>query len=92
MKHILVKNAKDSVGNALQSIETGESFCWEHAGSTVTLKACTPVPFAFKVALKDIKQGENVFCYGEPIGVATSPIRCGECVHIHNLQGKRGNS
>ena len=38
-----------------------------------------------KYALVDIKRGENVIKYGNPIGHATSDIKCGEHVHTHNL-------
>lgn len=39
-----------------------------------------------KVALCDIKQGENVIKYGYPIGHATSDIKEGEHVHTHNVK------
>jgi len=43
-----------------------------------------------KVALTDIKQGEDVVKYGFPIGMATQPIKSGEHVHTHNLKTKLG--
>ncbi|MBP3381913.1 MAG: altronate dehydratase [Clostridia bacterium] len=39
-----------------------------------------------KYALVDIKQGENIIKYGEPIGHATVDIRKGEHVHTHNVK------
>ena len=39
-----------------------------------------------KIALKDIKSGENVIKYGYPIGHATEDIKAGEHVHTHNLK------
>ncbi len=39
-----------------------------------------------KHALRDIKAGENVIKYGQPIGHATSDIKAGELVHTHNLK------
>ena len=39
-----------------------------------------------KYALKDIKCGENVIKYGNPIGHATCDIKKGEHVHTHNLK------
>ncbi len=38
-----------------------------------------------KYALCDIKNGENIIKYGQPIGHATSDIKKGEHVHSHNL-------
>ena len=39
-----------------------------------------------KYALCDIKKGENVIKYGNPIGHATKDIKAGEHVHSHNLK------
>ena len=38
-----------------------------------------------KYALCDIKKGENVIKYGNPIGHATADIKAGEHVHTHNV-------
>lgn len=39
-----------------------------------------------KYALKDIKEGENIIKYGNPIGHATCDIQKGEHVHTHNTK------
>lgn len=39
-----------------------------------------------KVALRDIKQGENIIKYGYPIGYALCDIKQGEHVHTHNIK------
>ena len=39
-----------------------------------------------KYALRDIKAGENIIKYGNPIGHATCDIRAGEHVHTHNVK------
>ncbi len=39
-----------------------------------------------KYALKDIKCGENIIKYGNPIGHATADIKAGEHVHTHNVK------
>lgn len=39
-----------------------------------------------KYALADIRAGENIIKYGEPIGHAITDIRVGEHVHTHNLK------
>ena len=39
-----------------------------------------------KYALVDIKAGENVIKYGNPIGHATVDIKKGEHVHTHNVR------
>ena len=39
-----------------------------------------------KYALRDIKSGENIIKYGNPIGHATDDIKAGEHVHTHNVK------
>ena len=39
-----------------------------------------------KYALRDIRQGEDVIKYGQPIGHATRDIAKGEHIHTHNLK------
>ncbi|MBQ2876857.1 MAG: altronate dehydratase [Clostridia bacterium] len=39
-----------------------------------------------KYALRDIKCGENIIKYGNPIGHATCDIKAGEHVHTHNVK------
>ena len=43
-----------------------------------------------KIALRDIKQGENVIKYGFPIGHATTDIKAGQWVHTHNVKTNLG--
>lgn len=39
-----------------------------------------------KYALRDIKEGENIIKYGNPIGHAIADIKKGEHVHSHNIK------
>ncbi len=39
-----------------------------------------------KYAVREIKAGENVIKYGQPIGHATADIKVGEHVHTHNVK------
>jgi altronate hydrolase len=43
------------------------------------------VPAGHKVALRPIAAGATVFRYGQPIGLASTPIEPGSHVHTHNL-------
>jgi len=55
-----------------------------------TITAREDIPFAHKIALRNIGNGNPVIKYGERIGVATCDIKPGEWVHIHNVAGERG--
>lgn len=59
-------------------------------GKSEKIKVLGDVPFGHKIALKDIHPGEEIFKYGEEIGVATKEIKKGEYVHVHNLDSMRG--
>ena len=39
-----------------------------------------------KYAIRDIKKGENIIKYGNPIGHATEDIKVGDHVHSHNVK------
>ena len=42
------------------------------------------IPFGHKVARQEIAKGDSVIKYGVAIGKATTTIRAGEHVHVHN--------
>ena len=42
------------------------------------------IPFGHKVARQEIAKGVSVIKYGVTIGKATTTIRAGEHVHVHN--------
>ena len=44
------------------------------------------IPVYHKAAIREIRQGEPVIKYGEPIGYATQDIHVGDHVHIHNVR------
>lgn len=50
----------------------------------------TSIPRGHKIALTAIGSGETVIKYGAPIGAATTDIRAGDHVHLHNLEGFAG--
>lgn len=44
------------------------------------------IPMGHKIALCNIASGEKIIKYGFPIGIATSDIKAGEHVHVHNIK------
>ena len=77
MKDYIIINPLDNVAVCLRPFTKGEQI------EGVTL--LEDIPQAHKVALKDIKEGEDVIKYGNPIGHTTAPIKAGEHVHTHNV-------
>ncbi|OYT68060.1 MAG: hypothetical protein B6U65_00645 [Candidatus Wolframiiraptor sp. EX4484-121] len=70
----------------IDKAEKGEDVEVVIEGRRIIITAEDEIPFGHKIALKDIKEGERVIKYGEPIGRATRDIRKGEHVHVHNLK------
>jgi altronate dehydratase len=52
----------------------------------LTVKVNRKIPFGHKFALKDIKEGEYVYKYGEIIGKASVDIKKGDWIHTKNLK------
>ena len=78
MNDYIIINDNDNVAVALRPFAKGEVI---HG---VTL--LDDVPQAHKVALVDIKKGENIIKYGSPIGHATKDILAGNHVHVQNTK------
>ena len=72
-------HSKDNVAVARSAIGEGEVL------GEFGLKAQQPIPRGHKIALTDVASGSPVIKYGQIIGVASSPIRAGEHVHLQNL-------
>jgi altronate dehydratase small subunit len=86
----LVMNEKDDVATVLRDMAVGESMKYRRRESLETLVLLNPIAFGHKAAITSIKQGANVYKYGDIIGRATQNIEPGEHVHVHNIEGVRG--
>lgn len=83
---ILKIHEKDNVAVALDTIQEGETV----AAGSISVKALENIDKGHKIALRDIKQGENIIKYGFPIGHATTDIKAGQWVHTHNVKTNLG--
>lgn len=75
----ILLNANDNVAVARRSISAG------NATGRGALVAQDFIGRGHKVALRPIKQGEEVLKYGQVIGIASQDIDAGQHVHLHNL-------
>jgi len=76
---------QDNVATALEALEPGEiTLLGETQASGITVSE--PIPKGHKLALRDIRAGENIIKYGIPIGHATRDIAEGSWVHLHVMQ------
>ncbi|MDE6597088.1 MAG: altronate dehydratase family protein [Clostridia bacterium] len=77
-KKTIIINGLDNVAVALVDLKKGET----HEGVTL----CEDITKGHKFALKDIKPGEQIIKYGNPIARATAEIKKGAHVHTHNVK------
>jgi altronate dehydratase small subunit len=87
---VIVVDQRDNVATALRPLRRGESAEAQAGGRMETVIAQEDIPFGHKIALANLRKGEAVVKYGEVIGLATQRITKGEHVHIHNVEGPRG--
>jgi altronate dehydratase small subunit len=86
MKDFRKISEDDNVAIALRELPPGSNVIVN--GSD--LKINDLIKFGHKFALENIRKGSKVIKYGEVIGEATSDIKLGDHVHIHNLVSLRG--
>jgi altronate hydrolase len=86
MKEFVKINAKDNVVIALKGFAKGDSLLVDDK----QIVLINDVERGHKIALTDIKTGENIIKYGYPIGHATANISTGEHVHVHNVKTNLG--
>ena len=89
MRNAMIIDAKDNVAVAIEPIAKGDAAVYVCEGKEVSLPALEDITIDHKLATRDIAKGEPVVKYGEHIGVASSDIRAGEHVHVHNVEGHR---
>lgn len=75
-------NEKDNLIVALEDFAAGEII----EEKDIQLTLIEEVKRGHKIALEDIKAGENVIKYGFPIGHAKEDIKKGSWIHSHNLK------
>ena len=86
---VLLLNPRDTVAVALIPLAAGTAVQVGQGAGTVRVVAETLIPFGHKIAVAPMDAGEPVVKYGEVIGFATSPIRAGQHVHVHNVRSDR---
>lgn len=80
---LFVIYSNDNVATAIDTVTSGPAVL---AGTcTGETWATETIPRGFKLALRDIREGEMIVKYGVPIGRATQLIHQGSCVHTHNM-------
>ena len=82
MSKFLLIHPDDNVAVCLEAAKAGQQV----EVGPLSLQLLNDVPVGHKVALRDLKAGENIIKYGAAIGHALSDIATGSHVHTHNLK------
>ena len=85
----LLLDERDTAAVALVPLESGTEVEIRRGGRTVTVVTDGFIPFGHKVAVASMAAGAPVVKYGEVIGFATTDIRAGQHVHVHNVRSDR---
>ncbi len=82
MKQVILVNSKDNVVTAVSEILENTTISVN--SQIITVKQS--ISFGHKIAIDDIKKGEDIIKYGESIGMAKEDIAQGKWVHTHNVE------
>jgi altronate dehydratase small subunit len=89
-KELIIMDLEDNIGFIKQDVLKGQKINIQCQELEDLIDAKEDIPFGFKIALRNISQGEKIYKFGEAIGIASVPITKGEMVHVHNVEGLRG--
>ena len=89
MLRAIVLHTRDNVAVVLGT-GAAAAVCTLQGAQDGQVQLTMPIPYGHKVAVRAIKQGEDVIKYGEVVGRTTAPINVGDHVHIHNVESLRG--
>lgn len=81
MKKFIIMNPDDNCATALEDISKDSRVQIREISIFINQN----IPLGHKIALADIRKGDLVKKYGQPIGIATEDIKKGDWIHTHNL-------
>jgi altronate dehydratase small subunit len=89
MPRAIVLSRLDNVATLIDPGKAGEP-CRLQGEASGELELAQDVPFGHKVCLRDAPAGSDIVKYGQIIGKASTSLRAGEYVHVHNIESARG--
>ncbi|NLL91725.1 MAG: UxaA family hydrolase [Ruminococcaceae bacterium] len=82
---------RDNVATIFRDVKKGDLITvLDKSGKEESIISSDDIPYGHKIAVCDINTGDNIVKYGESIGGASSDIKKGDYVHLHNLESLRG--
>lgn len=84
-KYAKLITGRDNVVTVVAECMAHDEITVKLPGGEATYRCNQNIPFGHKMAISDLKKGDRVIKYGEPIGTASQDIKTGDWVHIHNV-------
>lgn len=85
MINAILLDEKDNVVTCVREIKAGEEVSYLTGEGTASFMAREDIPYCHKIALTDLKEGDQVLKYGEMIGRLSAAVAAGHWVNEHNL-------
>lgn len=79
---LILLDPNDNIFGVARPIQAGEMLMINGELAPIDQQA----GMGFKVAARNIQQGEKILKYGAVIGVATQHVAKGQLVHVHNIE------
>lgn len=89
-KQAVVINSKDNVATVVDDFPAQTTLHFFIGQTEHSVQCLQDIPLGHKIAIQEIKAGQDIIKYGESIGIATESIKPGRHVHIHNMETRRG--
>ncbi len=83
-KIALVLDPADNAATLLSDAGKGDRITLK--GSEGDMISDGVIETGHKIALSHIEEGKSIIKYGQNIGVATTDIKAGEWIHLHNME------
>lgn len=85
MINAILLDEKDNVVTCVREVKAGEEVCYRTETGESTLCAGEDIPYCHKVALRDLRKGDQVIKYGEMLGLLSQDVAAGCWVNETNL-------
>ncbi len=81
----LLMDNSDNVVTCVADVKCGETVCYRKGEQLLRLDAREDIPYCHKIALTDLREGDEVIKYGELIGKTDRAIAAGHLVNHENI-------
>ena len=82
----IILKLNDNVGTSIKTLKKNTEIILKLEEQLISFIIKDNIKLCHKFSLIQIRRGDNIFKYGEIIGVAIDDIDQGNLVHTHNIQ------